>query len=146
MMKHEFEILGQMSKYDLPIPKFSPEPLIDADGLYGYRMEALERTTTSKWGSYAPEIKLLVERMHQQGFAHGDLLPNNAMKNQQGDLVLIDFTFSGVLGTAIPDHIPREVFHSDVFHAQADEDMLRLFYVGTPTTPPLVDNELYRHG
>jgi len=123
-LSYEFGITKQMKQLGLPVVEVGPEPLRDAQGVFGYRMEALCKHPYSDRGPYAEEVRAAMECLHKAGFTHGDLSPSNVMRTRGGQLVLIDISYSGTLGTAIPDNIPSWVYQSAVFHTAADQNFL----------------------
>jgi len=73
-----------------------------------------------------------LKAMHQMGFVHCDLKPNNIMRNEKGDVKLIDFGQSAKIGTVkeriqgTPDFIAPEqvarrpvIIQTDVFNLGA---------------------------
>lgn len=127
-LRHEFEMLTQMVGHDLPIPRFDPLPLMDGDGIYGYKLERLIRLEPAEETTRAAEMRtMMVEQMHRRGFVHGDFHPSNVMKSSSGELVVIDFGFSGVVDDPVPGYIPAYVYNHERFHTGADEDNLQRF-------------------
>lgn len=128
-LQYEFYILGKIAQSSIPTPKFNPEPLIDEGGLYAYRMEGLDKFSAPELKYHSKDIESLLDRIHEQGFSHGDLTPSNIMRNEEGRAVLIDFSLSGFIGTSIPDHIPPWVYQSDVFHERLDRERFERFFM-----------------
>lgn len=97
-IQHESKMLKEMKRYSLPVPSFGNEPLIDDEGIFGYRMELLSPIDFSDLGAVSDDLKAIIDRVHDCGFSHGDLNPSNIMRNGSGSLVIIDPSFSGPLG------------------------------------------------
>lgn len=127
-IRHEFEMLKEMKRCSLPVPTFGTEPLIDGDGIFGYRMERLLPIKFSNLKAVSQDVRAVVNRLHDCGFSHGDLNPSNVMQNGNGNLVLIDPSLSGPLGEHIPDHIPWLQYESTLFCTTTDEKYLKMYF------------------
>ena len=127
-VQHEFEMLKEMKHCSLPIPSFGHEPLIDDEGIFGYRMELLFPIDFSDVSAVSEDLKAIVSRVHDCGFSHGDLNPSNVMRNSSGSLVLIDPSFSGPNGRLVPDHIPSSQYKGTTFCTTTDEEYLKMFF------------------
>lgn len=127
-LRYEFDITRQLADGSLPVAKVGTDPLIDGDGMYGYRLEALRKITACELNRYSEKTRAAISYFHTEGFSHGDLSPSNVMRNYKDDVVLIDCGFSGLIGTEIPDHIPQWVYEGNVFQPKADEIKLLKFF------------------
>jgi hypothetical protein len=126
-IQHEFKMLKEMKRYSLPVPSFGNEPLIDDEGIFGYRMELLSPIDFSGLGAVSDDLKAIIDRVHDCEFSHGDLNPSN-MRNGSRSLVIIDPSFSGPLGQQIPDYIQSPQHESSVFSTTADEGYMKRFF------------------
>ncbi len=127
-LHYELDITSQLADHSLPVANVGTDPLIDEDGMYGYRLEALCRITSCELNRYSEKTKAAIRHFHTEGFSHGDLSPSNIMRNYKDDVVLIDCSYSGLIGTEIPDHIPQWVYEGKVFQPEADERRLLKFF------------------
>lgn len=127
-IQHEFEMLKEMKRCSLPVPTFGNEPLIDDEGIFGYRMEHLSPIDFSDVKALSEDLKAIINRVHDCGLSHGDLNPSNIMRNATGSLVLIDPSLSGPLGKHIPDHIPWSQYKSTVFCTTTEERYMKEFF------------------
>jgi hypothetical protein len=62
-------------------------------------------------GSFQNEIREKVERLHQEGFVHGDIRTTNIMVDKKGSpgMMLVDFDWSGEIGqTRYPINVNNE--------------------------------------
>ncbi|KAK5699197.1 hypothetical protein LTR17_023450 [Elasticomyces elasticus] len=114
-----------MSDGSLPVPKYDSEPLIDKEGIYGYRMQKLHPLDFEKTGQYLSQIEAVLDKVHAMQFSIGDLHPGNVMLNDNGDIILIDLSYAGRLDHAIPSHIPGHVY-GEARHFQSNGDQQRL--------------------
>jgi tRNA A-37 threonylcarbamoyl transferase component Bud32 len=121
-IQHEFGIIQDMSRnaMSLPIPKVDEHPLLDDQGIYGYRLEHLFCLEKNELLQRLPEIRQAVQQLHEAGFSHGDLSQSNVMKNKGGAIVLIDFGYAGKIGTQVPSSVPRWVYENAVVTVDAD--------------------------
>ena len=126
-LRYEFDMIRRMSEHSLPIAKVRQRPLTGDNGVYGYQLEALYKIQDSEHNLRMTEIQSAVRKIHAQGFSHGDLTPSNIMKDHRGNIVLIDCSFSGTIGTEIPSHIPNWVYGCETFCAESDERRLHSF-------------------
>jgi tRNA A-37 threonylcarbamoyl transferase component Bud32 len=108
----------------LPIPKVDEHPLLDDQGIFGYRLEYLFCLETNELLRRLPEVKKAVQQLHEAGFSHGDLSQSNIMKNKEGAIVLIDFGHAGKIGTQVPSSVPQWVYEDAVVTVEADKQAL----------------------
>jgi tRNA A-37 threonylcarbamoyl transferase component Bud32 len=104
----------------LPITKMDDHPLLDDQGIFGYRLEYLFCLEKNELLQRLPEIRQAVQQLHEAGFSHGDLSQSNVMKNKGGAIVLIDFGYAGKIGTQVPSSVPRWVYENAVVTVDAD--------------------------
>lgn len=127
-LQHEIEMLQEMKRHQIPVPLFDPTPLVDTEGIYGYRMEKLSPLDFNDLGAVSMELRQIVARMHDCGYSHGDLTPSNVMRDGNGSVVLIDPSFSGRLGEPTPTHIPSWQYEGSVFCTTTDDRYLQQFF------------------
>jgi tRNA A-37 threonylcarbamoyl transferase component Bud32 len=125
-VQHEFEIIQDMSRnaMSLPIPKVDDNPLLDNQGIFGYRLEHLFCLEKNELLRHLPEVREAVQQLHEAGFSHGDLSQSNIMKNKEGGIVLIDFGYAGKTGTQAPSSVPQRVYEDAVVTVEADQQAL----------------------
>lgn len=135
-LKHEFEMLQCMSKIPLlPVPRVCPQPFIDSDGIYGYRMERLYQLDFERLPQYYEAVREALQQVHNAGFALGDLHPGNAMLNEKDKLIFIDLAHAGKLGETIPLYVPAELYQLPVFHTEPDTQRLHMWFTSSEHTP-----------
>ncbi|KAK5702446.1 hypothetical protein LTR17_022301 [Elasticomyces elasticus] len=118
-----------MSDRSLPVPKYDSEPLIDKEGIYGYRMQKLHPLDFEKTGQYLSQVAAVLDKVHAMQFSIGDLHPGNVMLNDNGDIILIDLSYAGRLDHAIPPHIPEHVYgEALIFNCDADQQRLMTYF------------------
>lgn len=128
-LRHEFEMLKSMTEHpSLPVPRFCSQPLIDSDGIYGYRMERLYQLDFDQLPQYHEAVKDALHQVHNAGFSVGDLHPGNAMLNEKDELIFIDLAHAGKVGETIPAYVPAESYQLPVFHAEPDTQRLAHFF------------------
>jgi len=127
-LQHELITMQELNRVSLALPFYDSEPLSDADGVFGYRLEKLIPLPLDELNNRRSDIWSAVDRLHHAGFCHGDLTPSNVMKNAFGDIIIIDFAFAGRIGASIPDHIPSWIYQSSQFHTLPDLAALSRFF------------------
>lgn len=108
-VEREFRILLEMHREapGLPIVQIDQNPIVDSRGvIWGFRMKRLYKrdsqyASDEELEAEQERIRAAVQKLHQAGFVHGDLHSGNAMKNESGEIVLVDFGVSGRLGERI---------------------------------------------
>lgn len=125
-VQREFKMIQDMTTIaqSLPIPKVDDCPLLDDQGMFGYRLEHLFRLERTELLQRLPEVRQAVRHLHEAGFSHGDLSQSNVMKNKQGAIVLIDFGYARQIGTQAPSSVPRWVYEDAVVTVEADQRAL----------------------
>ncbi|KAI7282545.1 hypothetical protein KC345_g3414 [Hortaea werneckii] len=121
-------MLKKMRRHSLPVPIFDDNPMIDNEGIFGYRMEQLFSIDFSNTQAISDDLKTLVNQVHDSGFSHGDLHPSNVMRNGNGSLVLIDPSRGGPLGQEVPHYIPSYQYEGTVFSTTTDEEYLKRYF------------------
>lgn len=129
-LQSEWAMLFLMSKLQLPVPRVRGEPYADKDGVFAFRMERLKEWSGTDKDQRKKDICRLKDLFHEHGICHNDLHRSNIMKREDGEAVLIDFGWTGLLGTTIPDHQQRYDM-SSTFDFTIDET-----YVSNPNLFP----------
>lgn len=120
LIQHEFDVLAELAKLGLPVVKFGQQPILDNGVTCGYRMEKLSKLEPSEFRSRTDDIKQTLDRLHSAGFSHGDFSPSNILTNEGGRLILIDLSFAGRLGSAVPSFFPSWVYTDGVYGIGSD--------------------------
>ncbi|KAH6713540.1 hypothetical protein BKA61DRAFT_674158 [Leptodontidium sp. MPI-SDFR-AT-0119] len=102
LLQDEFLLLRVLSAHDLPVVRTYTEPLVDEEGIFGYRMEKLVDIDMDNAAEYVPDIEQAVAAIHLLGIALYDITPSNVMLNTQGRITMIDFGRAGYIGEEIP--------------------------------------------
>ncbi|RMY76148.1 hypothetical protein D0864_09705 [Hortaea werneckii] len=127
-IQHEFDMLKEMRRHSLPVPIFDDNPMIDNEGVFGYRMKQLYPIDFSNTQVISDDLKTLVNQVHDSGFSHGDLNPSNVMRNGNGSLILIDPSRGGPLGQEVPHYVPSYQYEGTVFSTTTDEKYLKKYF------------------
>jgi hypothetical protein len=120
LIQHEFDILVELAKLGLPVVEIDQQPVLDNGIACGYRMKKLSKLESSELQSRADNIKQTLDRLHAAGFSHGDFSPSNIMMDEGGHLNLIDFSFAGRIGSAVPSFFPSWVYADGRFGIGSD--------------------------
>jgi len=108
-IQHEFELVQKRAGFDGML-RVDPEPLRDAEGIFGFRSERLFNPGFADIKAKGRDVRKVAERLHAKGYCHGDLHPSNVMLDGEGKVVLVDFAFSGPIGQPTDGHIPSWVY------------------------------------
>jgi hypothetical protein len=123
-IQHEFEVMQRLSHLRF-VARIDSEPLRDHKGIFGFRLERLEKVEKEETGARKGEIETMLHQLHQAGYCHGDIHFCNIMKRSDGELVLIDFSYAGALGEAVPDHVPEYMHPGRVYSVKFDLERLQ---------------------
>ncbi|KAK0806638.1 hypothetical protein LTR75_002526 [Friedmanniomyces endolithicus] len=130
LLQHEFAVLRELSGQP-GIVTVDPEPLVDKEGIYGYRMEYLTKIDFMNLGPLHSEVRRVTHALHRRGYCHGDLSPSNVMLDEDGEVVLIDLSFAGIIGEEVPSYIPRWAHNNGTFCKEVDESTLDEFFLSS---------------
>ncbi|KAI0873037.1 hypothetical protein GGS24DRAFT_410957 [Hypoxylon argillaceum] len=128
LIQHEFRILEVLSKLGLPIPDVDPQPILDHGTICGYRVRELFKLDLSELRSRSHEIEDALARLHSAGFCHGDISPSNIMKDDGDRIFLIDFSFAGRTGFAVPSCIPGWLYTARIFTVNDDMEAFDRYF------------------
>lgn len=121
----EFQLLKMISTKALPTVKVYSEPLVDEQGIFGFRMERLHHIPTDELRDYLPDIETAVGELHTGGIVHGDISIGNIMVKGEA-IRIIDFGLSGIVGEEIPSyHLQRMMTGLERFSISTDLEKLR---------------------
>lgn len=111
-IQHEFDIMQAMATVTpaLTVPKIDQTPLSDEQGIFGYRLQHLIKLEQGELGRRLSDVKHAIECLHGAGFSHGDMNQSNVMKDNQGNIVLIDFGCAGKIGEQSSKSVPTWVY------------------------------------
>lgn len=111
-IQHEFDIMQAMATVEpaLPVPKIDQESLSDEQGIFGYRLQHLNKLEQDELGRRLSDVKDAIRCLHGAGFSHGDLNQSNVMKDNQGSMVLINFGCAGKIGKESSKSVPTWVY------------------------------------
>lgn len=124
LVAREFSMMRYLSKLNA-IARTAEEPLIDQDGIFGFRLERLSRVGLDELVDRIAEVESLLDTLHNAGYCHGDCSLSNIMQNEDGKLVLIDLAFAGPIGGNIPNDFPKHLFPADTFTAEIDLERVK---------------------
>ncbi|KAJ4306279.1 hypothetical protein N0V88_001078 [Collariella sp. IMI 366227] len=140
IIKNEFEILRELNSKGAPVVRVHPEPLVDADGIFGFWMQCLlplrpaadrkllgfrTESFPMPFRAYLAEVQEAVKDIHRLGVVHLDLRPWNVMTDQDGKITVIDFGCAQRIGDKIPPG-NRQCHTGKVYNARMDEMDMRL--------------------
>lgn len=138
LIQYEFAILAELTKLGLPIVEFDQQPILDNGITYGYQMERLTKLEADELSFRADDVKKAFDRFHCAGFSHGDVGPSNIM-TKDGCITLIDPSFAGRVGSAVPDFFPSWVYIDGRFGIGSDLERFGRYWDGGIIT--LADRE-----
>lgn len=131
LIQHEFDILIELAKLGLPVVEIDQQPILDNGIICGYRMKKLFKLESSDLQSRADDIKQILDRLYAAGFSHGDFSPSNIMMDEGDHLKLIDFGFTGRIGSAVPSFFPSWVYADGRFGIGSDLERFGRYIVPT---------------
>jgi hypothetical protein len=117
--EREFRIMRSLSNISA-VARVASEPLIDGDGIFGFRLERLDKVSHEELKNRRQEVEDLLKTLHRAGYCHGDCSFSNIMQNKEGRLVLIDLAFAGTLGRKAYDDAPKFMFPEGLFTEEVD--------------------------
>ncbi|KFZ02471.1 hypothetical protein V500_00183 [Pseudogymnoascus sp. VKM F-4518 (FW-2643)] len=123
LLREEFAIVRHLSSNEVPVVRTHREPLVDEQGIFGFRMERLVDIDLANAAEYIHEIEKAIEEVHRGGVVHHDISPSNLMLNQEGFITVIDFGRAGYIGQEVP-----EVFRAkenEIFSVDSDNNALK---------------------
>ena len=125
LIKDEFSILCYLASCGSPVVSVHPEPLVDAQGIFGFRMEELFDIKIASRRTYTTTVASVIAKIHQNGVIHFDLSPSNLMKDKEGRLTVIDFGRAGYLGDDIPPDKRRPGSNRATYSTEQDINALK---------------------
>ncbi|KAK4041787.1 hypothetical protein C8A01DRAFT_34164 [Parachaetomium inaequale] len=123
----EFETLRDLGARGAPVVRVHPEPLVDGEGVFGFRMgklTAIGPDTVIDKG----ELVRCLEQIHNRGVVHNDFHSSNIMLNSGGQLIVIDFGRSGCVGSNIPMDKRPPWSRAEAYSFEADRISLEKFF------------------
>lgn len=123
----EFDILRELGSTDAPVVRVHPEPLIDEEGIFGFRMEKLIPIDP---GSEVDKDEIIrcLDKIHEKGIVHNDFHISNVMRNKEGQVVAIDFGRSGRVGGKIAPEKRSPLWKAELYSFEADHLFLNKFF------------------
>ena len=89
---------------DLPVADVCSRPLKDERGIFGFRMEKLEKIAIRHIGAHLSSLKAAVSSFHRSNIVHGDLSSSNLMLDSDRRLKLIDLSHAQNVGELLPEY------------------------------------------
>jgi serine/threonine protein kinase len=83
-------------------------------------MKKLSKLEPFELHSQTDNIKQTLDRLHSAGFSHRDFGPSNIIKNKDGCIILIDFSFTGRLGSAVLSFFLSWVYTDSIYSIDSD--------------------------
>ncbi|PFH56414.1 hypothetical protein XA68_16546 [Ophiocordyceps unilateralis] len=106
LIEREFNVLAELKKLELPVVDFDQQPITCDGVIYGYRMKRLTKLEPGEIHTRWKDVMGVFSLLHHAGFCHGDFNPSNIMKADNDRLIIIDFSFSGRIGSPVPPFMP----------------------------------------
>ncbi|KAI9707059.1 MAG: hypothetical protein M1836_000019 [Candelina mexicana] len=122
-IENESNILKSLRS--LPVVQVHSDPLEDENGIFGLRMQLLQRIEIDTLVERLDEVKEAVDKVHEAGVIINDISPSNVMLDQDDNITLIDFGFAGRNGASVPDYFPRWKAERPVFSLETDVEDLK---------------------
>lgn len=123
----EFKILRDLGSKSAPTVRVHPEPLVDGKGIFGFRMERLLAISQNTAINKSDLVKCLQE-IHRWKIVHNDFHRMNVMINKNGQLAVIDFGRSGLVGKKIPIEKRSPWWRAELYSFDADYISLNKFF------------------
>ncbi|KAK4130696.1 hypothetical protein BT67DRAFT_445496, partial [Trichocladium antarcticum] len=121
LIQHELAALAEIFSVGFPVAAFDKDWPIQDNGITcGYRMRRLWKLEMSELESRGDDIRQALGELHSAGFCHGDFNPSNIMKDDNGDIILIDFSFAGRIGDVVPSYFPTWMYPDRIYDAKPD--------------------------
>lgn len=127
-IQDEFDLLRSLSDKNAPVVSVHPDPLVDEDGIFGFKMEQLFKVEQKKLRTRLGDIHDTMTEIHDSGIVHNDFHPGNIMQRSNGDLIVIDFGRSGPVGHEIPPEKQSPLWKEPKFSFEADNIMFKRFF------------------
>jgi predicted Ser/Thr protein kinase len=102
LIADEFSMLKEVLADGGPVVRVHSDPLQDDDGIFGFRMEKLNKLDLDTAANHISQIENAFKRLHRRDIVHNDISPSNIMLNGKGRITIIDFGRAGRAGTVIP--------------------------------------------
>ena len=127
LLQEEFLMIRHLSSNGVPVVRTHQEPLIDEQGIFGFKMERLVDIDLNTAAKYIPDITKAIDEIHQSGVVHYDISPSNLMLNHEGLIRVIDFGRAGHIGEEIPSHKKKgiKLLANATFSIDADENAVK---------------------
>jgi Choline/ethanolamine kinase len=126
----QHDVLADLTKLGLPVVEFDQHrPILDDGVICGYRMKKFFKLDLSELRSRTNDIRHTLNQLHSTGFYHGDFSPNNIMKDESGSIILIDFSFSGRLGSVVPSIFPSWLHKEGTYSIDSDLEAFHKYAV-----------------
>lgn len=122
-IRDEFNLLRHLLANNAPVVSVHPDPLMDEDGIFGFRMENLIKVEMKGLKTRVDDIRNVIAKIHSIGVVHNDFHPSNLLQRSDGTLVVIDFGRSGLVGHEIPAEKRSPLWKGSTFSIEADKSM-----------------------
>ncbi|EGX87745.1 Protein kinase-like domain [Cordyceps militaris CM01] len=127
LIEREFNVLTELKKLELPVVDFDEQPITCDGAIYGYRMKTLTKLEPGEMHTRWEDVKGVFSLLHHAGFCHGDFNPSNIMKADNDRLIIIDFSFSGRIGSPVPPFMPTWRFPTGEYCLDQDVAALKRY-------------------
>jgi serine/threonine protein kinase len=78
-------------------------------------MKKLSKLEPFKLRSQTDNIKHTLNWLYSTGFCYKDFSPSNIIKDESGCIILIDLSFAGWLGSAVPLFFPSWLYTNGIY-------------------------------
>ncbi|KAH9898987.1 hypothetical protein F4778DRAFT_181093 [Xylariomycetidae sp. FL2044] len=130
LLQDEFSILQRLSNTPASVVSVHPEPLRDENGIFGFRMENLQRLDSQPLPAILDQTQAAVRALHETGVIHYDLSPSNVMLNAKGHVTLLDFGRSGLTESAISAQKAKPRETAEKYDESLDDNQLPKLFEG----------------
>ncbi|KIH86558.1 hypothetical protein SPBR_08902 [Sporothrix brasiliensis 5110] len=128
-IQDEFVLLQKLVAQKAPVVSVHPDPLVDEDGIFGFRMEQLIKVPVRTLiQQHADEVQTIMQQIHDAGVVHNDFHPGNVMQRPDKTMIIIDFGRAGFVGQDIPTGKELPLWKKPTYAFEADTITFEQFF------------------
>jgi serine/threonine protein kinase len=111
----------------VPVVRTHREPLINEQGIFGFRIERLVDIDINTAAKYLPEIEKAIDDIHRSGVVRHDISLSNLMLNHEEFIRVIYFGRAGYIGEEVPSYKNKGIKPpaNAIFSVDSDKNALK---------------------